>query len=708
VSLTVELWNEANSSKVGDVTVAGTPDSVLNASIAGRKNALALGECQIRNDHPQINAFTTGRHLRWKDGSTLLHTTLLGKRHKTSVGRNRNKSKTTRIQSYSHVAAWKKAMVLPYGGTSFRPVPDVRSFGAHAPETPTTGWSSAVLQYAGIASPIAGVPGFEPWVPPDGWPGPIDDVDWVSFEAAPSDTSGVRPLRGTFTNPSQQDLWFCLASDDGARLFLDGIEIIPWTVRYPGEGSFRSLWRQVVPDVSAGTHTWSVELEVLPGTPSGPRRGMVAAAVHKLPAAGTTLGASTFISGTSAGWKCRTTAGDFPACNPHRVVAALLADAQAENMLAGWSLGSTSSVDSSGASWPATAEQAFRIGDDLLSVLDAMVANGAIDGYRARPSGKVLDLFAPGNMGEATAATFTAGTNLTDDEEEWELECTNLLLVRKDDGYVIKESAASQSALGATYGESLAMPKISDTATITQAASAVFSMDGAPSRSRAVQIAPSRPEDRPGTGFFEGDTVTVGAEELTVQMWEITQRGKAPLRYSIEVDTARQVNEERTKSWLSSLGQGTLGGRNSAAILPTDQADPLPSGKLARRDFPVYSPDDDPETYAPVVGTNKAVRNADGARRVTLFEVKGLWTPADDMPYISGDSGPRIARTPYVAAVQRNGLNVAVLILDPDDFEKLALIEDGLYLETDSYNCAGFGGVGFNGVTMQTTAVEAI
>lgn len=708
MSLTVELWNEANSSKVGDVTVAGTTDSVLNASIAGRKNALALGECQIRNDHPQINAFTTGRHLRWKDGSTLLHTTLLGKRHKTNVGRNRNKSKTTRIQSYSHVAAWKKAMVLPYGGTSFRPVPDVRSFGAHAPETPTTGWSSAVLQYEGIASPIAGVPGFEPWEPPDGCPEPIDDVDWISFEAAPSDTSGVRPLRGTFTNPSTQDLWFCLSSDDGARMFLDGIEVIPWTVRYPGEGSFRSLWRQVVPDVSAGSHTWSVELEVLSGTPSGPRRGMVAAAVHKLPAAGTILGASTFISGTTTAWKCRTTAGDFPACNPHQVMAALLADAQAEGMLAGWSLGSTSSVDSSGASWPATAEQAFRIGDDLLSVLDAMVANGAIDGYRARPSGKVLDLYSPGNMGSATSGTFTVGTNLTEDEEEWELECTNLLLVRKDDGYVIEENAASQSALGATYGESLAMPKISDSAMVTQAANAVFDMDGAPSRSRAAQIAPTRSEDKPGTGFIEGDTVTVGGEVLTVQMWEISQQGKAPLRYAIEVDTARQVNAERTKTWLQSLGQGTLGGRSSAAILPTDKADPLPSGKLGRKDFPVYSPDDDPDTHAPVPGTDKAIRASDGAVRVTTLEVKGLWTPAGDMPYISGGSGPRIARTAYGAAVQRNGVTIGALTLDPDDFEKIVLVEDGLFIETDSYSCVGLGGIGFNGVTIRTTTVEAI
>ena len=699
MSLTIELWDEANSSKVADITTAGSADNVLEASIAGRKNALAAGTLLIRNDHTQIDEFTAGRHLRWKNGDTLLHTTVLGKRTRVNLGRNRNKSKTTEVRSSSHLAEWKKAMVLPYGGVDFRPVADERSFGPHAPETDASSWPSAVLQYEGIASPISGVPGFEPWEPPDGWPEPIDDVDWISFEAAPSDTAGVRVLRGSFTNSTQQDLWFALSSDDGARLFLDGVEVIPWTVRYPGEGSFRSLWRQVVPDVSAGSHVWSVELEVLPGTPSGPRRGMVAVGVWALPAAGTALGSSNFISGTTTAWKCRTTAGDFPACNPHQIMAALLSDVQDEGMLTDWTLGSSSSADSSSSSWPTAVGQSFRVGDDLLSVLDAMVANGSLGGYRARPSGKVLDLYAPGNMGSSSSAVFAVGENLVEDSEEWELDCTNLLLVRKDDGYVIEEDASSQSSLGATYGESLSLPKINDTAMVSQAADAVFDIDGAPSRTRTAQIAPADDDDKPGTGFIEGDTVTISGEELTVQMWEIEQRGKGPLRYSIEVDTARQIGAERTQSWLKSLGQGTLGGRNGAAVLPTDRSDPLPSGKLLRRDFETFSPLNDLDTLAPVTGTSKAVRCNKGAVRVTTLEVKGLWTP---------DAEIDKTRTDYEVEMTRNGSTIASLTLAVDDFEKIVLVEDGLFSETDSYSITASGGVGLNDVTIRSTAVEAI
>lgn len=704
MSLTIELWNEANSSKVGDITVDGTKHGPLDASISGRKNALGLGEFRIRNDHPQIDELTTGRHLRWKTGDTLLHTTRLGKRRKTNLGRDRNKSKTTRVVSSSHVSAWKKAMVLPYGGTSFRPVADERSFGAVAPETPTTGWTAVDVQYEGIASPISGVPGFEPWVPPDGCPEPIDDVDWIFVDDSIDDDPPVFPvgqwvMRGTFSNPTEQDLWFACSSDDSMRLFLDGIEIIPWTTRYPGVDSFRRLWRQVVPDVSSGTHHWAIQLEVFPGTPSGPRRGMAMAMVHALPDADSILDGDTFIAGTDSSWVCRPTAYDFPACNPHQVMSALLTDVQSEGMLTGWTLGSSSSADSSSTSWPTSVEQSFRIGDDLLSVLDAMVANGSLGGYRARPDGKVLDLYAPGNMGSSTSATFTSGVNLVEDEEDWELDCTNLLLVRKDDGYAIEEDTTSQSSLGATYGESLSLPKISDSEMISQAADAVFDIDGAPSRSRTAAIAPARDEDKPGTGFYEGDTVTIGGEALTVQTWEISQKGKGPLRYSIEVDTARQVNEERTQSWLKSLGQGTLGGRNGAAILPTDKSDPLPSGILARKDFPVYSPDNDETTLAPVTGTQKRVRNGDGRRRVTLFEVKGVWTE---------DAEIDETRTNYVAAVQRNGTNIATITLEPDDLEKIVLVEDGLFTESDEYGCAGLGGVGLNDVVMSTTAVEAI
>lgn len=704
MTLTAELWNEANDTKVGDISDVGTIDNMTSSTVSGRKNALGLGELVIRNDHPLADGFTAGRHIRWYEDATLLHTTWMANRHRQNIGRGRNGSKVTTVRSVSHMGAWKKGFVRPYGGEDFRPVADDRSLGPHSPEVDLTSWSSVVVQYEGIASPISGVPGFEPWVPPDGWPESIDDVDWIFVDDSIDDDPPVFPsgkwvMRGTFTNPTTQDLWFCLSADDSARLFVDGVEVIPWTVRYPGSDSFRKVWRQVVPDVTSGSHHWSIELEVYPGTPSGPRRGMGAAAVHSLPASGEMLDGDTFIAGTDGSWKCKPTAYDFPSCNPHQVVSALLTAAQGLDLLTGWSLTSTASVDSDGQSWPTPVESAFRIGDNLFSVLEALVSMGALGGFRADPDDLTMNLYAPGNMGSASSAEYTPGVNIQVDGEDTDLDCTNLLIVRKEDGFVIEEDTASQTALGATFGESLSLPKLSNPNAIGQAADAVFDLDGSPKRSRQVAIAPSDADDKPGTGFVEGDTVTIGAETLTCQMWQISKRGKGHEEYQIEVDTARQVDAERTGNWLRSLGQGTLSGRSAAAILPTNEADPLPSGLLARKDFPVYSPDNDPDTLAPVTGTQKRVRNGDGQRRVTLFEVKGVWTPDEDIDE---------TRTDYVAAVQRNGTNIAVITLTPDDSEKIVLVEDGLFLETDEYGCAAFGGVGLNDAVMTTTAVEAI
>lgn len=704
-NITVELWNTANTAKIADLDTDGTsPDGVVSKQVASRRMAIAPASVVLRRDHPQAANCTRGKHLRWYVEGTHAHTTRIISKTDTRVSPQGPPGELVEVQSFSHAQVLSEALIRPYGGESFRPTAKARSLGAHAPETPTTDWPSAVLQYSGIASPIAGVPGFEPWEPPDGWPGPIDDVDWISFAAKPSDIAGQRPLRGTFTNPSTQDLWFCLSSDDGARMFLDGVEVIPWTVRYPGEGSFRSTWRQVVRGVSAGTHVWSVELEVLPGNPSGPRRGMVAAAVHKLPAAGSILGASTFVSGTTTAWKCRTAAGDFPACNPHQALAAILTDTQAETMAAGVTLTSTASVDSNGNAWNTEVPAALQIGSNIGAMLESWRTAGIAE-WSFEKASMALSLFRPGGLGSLSSAVFTDAVDIIEDSTALDGQIINTLLVETDDGWELKQDSGSVASHGGV-GSTLTLTDVTSASARNSAVTAFFGLEADPKTSRTVQLAPKATADLPGA-FDAGDTITVDGDVVRVEMWSAQQSGKGLAEFDLELVTSEQIADERRQLKLDKLSVGTADGRAAVATL-WQKAEDLPSGKLERKDFPVYSPDDDPDTYAPVVGTNKTVRASDGAVRVTTLEVKGLWTPAGDMPYVSGDSGPRVARTSYVAAVQRNGTNVASLTLDPDDFEKIVLIEDGLFVETDSYGIGAFGGVGFNGVTIRTTAVEAI
>lgn len=704
--ITVELWNTTNTSKVADLDTDGTSvDGVISKDIAARRMAIAPATCTLRRDHPQKVALTRGKHLRWYVDGEHAATTRVITVQDTRLSPGGPPGELIEVRSFSHAQILTEMLVRPYGGESFRPTSRLRDFGPHSPELDLSSWASAVEQYEGVASPISGVPGFEPWVPPDGTPEPIDDVDWIAFDTRPSSTAGQRPLRGTFTNPTQQDLWFCGSADDSFKLFLDGIEVTNgWVNSYPGQDSFRKLWRRVVKNVSSGVHHWSVELDVFAGNPSGPRRGMVMAAVHSLPASGEMLDGDTFISGTSSAWKCRTTAGDFPSCNPHQAAAAIISDAQDEDMGVGVTLASTASLDANGDAWATQVPASLPIGSSLFQTLDSWRSAGVCEWDMDKESLE-LQLFNPGGLGSASSAVFTDGVDLLEDTSLLDGEITNTLLVETEDGWELVKDSTSVATHGAVGGTLSLTGATSATARST-ATDAFFDLEAEPKTSRTVQIAPKVTSDLPGA-WNVGDTITVDADVVRTEMWSATQSGRGLAEFTVELVTSEQIADERRQLQLDKVALGTAGGRAASATLIQND-DQVPSGILERKDFPVYSPDDDPDTLAPVTGTQKRVRNGDGQRRVTLFEVKGIWTDADDMPYISGDSGPKVARTDYVAAVQRNGTNIAVITLSPDDSEKIVLVEDGLFLETDEYGCAAFGGVGLNWVTMQTTAVEAI
>lgn len=695
--VTVELWNESNSAKVGDVSTDGTTvHGVLTAKCAARRMAIAPASFTVRRDHPQAAGFTRGRHVRWYVDGQHATTSRILTTDNRRVSPQGPSGETITVTCESHIGLLKDAKVRPYGGESFRPTSQARGFGPHAPETDTSSWPNAVLQYEGIASPIAGVPGFEPWEPPDGWPEPIDDVDWISFEAAPSDTPGIYVLRGTFTNPTQQDLWFCLSSDDGARLFVDGYEVIPWTVRFPGEGSFRSTWRRVVRDVSAGTHVWSVELEVLSGTPSGPRRGMVAAAVHALPPAGTILDGDTFISGTSTAWKCRTTAGDFPACNPHEAFSALLTDAQAINMANGVTLASTDSLDANGDAWTTEVPASLQVwNQSLFAVLDSWRAAGICE-YEMDKSSLEVQLYNPSGLGSASGAEFTDNVDIHEDATTTDGDIVNTLGVLTEDGWELAQDATSVAAHGAV-GDSLNLADAVSPTARDVAVDAFFDLEADLKASRSVILKPADATDMPGA-FDAGDTVTVAGDEVRVEMWAISQTGNQLATFELELMTQLQVDEERDQLRLDRVAGGTAGGRSSVATVWQDSTD-LPSGKLERRDFETYAPDNDPDTLAPVEGTSKSVRANKGAVRVCTLEVKGLWTPDEDI---------ELTRTSYVVTMTRNGSTIATCTLAPDDFEKIVLVEGGLFSEVDDYSISATGGVGFNSPTIRNTTVEAI
>lgn len=113
---------------------------------------------------------------------------------------------------------------------------------------------------------------------------------------------------------------------------------------------------------------------------------------------------STLVAAMSAsdwkGWDTENKGNTVPAPNPHKILSTFLAEAQAANMLTGWSLGCTATVDSNGQPWDTPIEVVPRVGDSGLDLLRQMT-EVSID-WRARPAGKVLDVYNKGNRARTT------------------------------------------------------------------------------------------------------------------------------------------------------------------------------------------------------------------------------------------------------------------------------------------------------------------
>jgi len=407
--LTVEGWDAANNTLVTTFTDSFNRQFQDGISDTGSGQLSLLATDSTLDDGAET--------IRFKIDDTYAFAVRLERKQFESITVGEEADQIVQMSGRGLVAEWEDAVVYPYGGLSQRPISDSRAFTWASPELSTTGWPVAVTELTELATQEQIDPPLHaPWFPPLGWPSNDLSPSWIWSRGQNSTNmpAGSSLFRSTFTAASTGRVSIFYTADSRCRVWLDGVMLSDWTSQ-PNERSFLNAYRST-PVVSAGNHTIAIEgdsqawIEALPGS----IRGLVVCAVYT-GGVGGTFNSSSRLLMTDSTWKCLDYPSVYPAPTPGKILSTLLTEAQARGTLTGWSLGCTDTVDSAGQPWPVDAAYVFRVGDTYLSVLKAL-ADVSID-FRARPAGKILDVWVKDTVTQATGVGFTAGTDILELEE---------------------------------------------------------------------------------------------------------------------------------------------------------------------------------------------------------------------------------------------------------------------------------------------------
>ena len=411
--ITVAVWDQANTSKVADL------DNTWGRSWQDLANDPGTAGFELDSDNANADELTVGRHVRFSLGGDLAFTSVIadGDLDRTLAGDGDDAAKVTKVRSRGLLAEWDDATVQPVNGMDGRPYADRRPFNWACKEMPISSWSTAYAYLPRIATQFnLDPPYMHPWYPPRGWPTLSCEWLWpINRGNVYPVTTGLLVRDLTISTAGTYTMFF--TGDQRSRLFVDGLEAHGWTSQWPTQSFVECFQTEVY--LSVGTHRIAIETETFDLSSLGlPARGMATWCCHKPDGTGD-YNSSTLIAGCDhsdwKGWDTEHEGNVFPAPNPYHILSTVLSEAQADDMLTGWSLSCTSTVDSNGQAWATPVEVVPRVGDSGLDLL-RMLGEVSID-FRARPAGKVLDVFNKGNRGSVVG-----GVSIEADDNAYRLE----------------------------------------------------------------------------------------------------------------------------------------------------------------------------------------------------------------------------------------------------------------------------------------------
>ncbi len=592
--VTCELFDELNAEKVADIP------ELDDFKFGAELSSTGSGEIKLGGlTWAQSNEYRKGRHVRFLIGGVPAFTIRISSRSRELASVRGGLRWNVTVSGDGLTVHWRRARTEPLLGPGSRPRSKNRPFSWACPEVPISAFTgSVVVPGSGAGHPQNALDAGAVW-PPLGFPAPVnsDDVTWVA--SRPPNPEATHPIgrwyaADQFTLGVETTVGIFFAMDDRGRVFLQGITIEEWTDQFP-TSSYKDtdrVWIKLPP----GTYDLRFEVENY-AQPDNLSEAWgdseLLYAVHRHPGAGT-FGPDTLICGSSAATKCLDYPTVIPAPTPGVILAKLLSEAQSRGpegnrTLQGWTFGGdfSATTDSAGNAWNTPYEFGPAIGDNYEKVLEAL-AEFAID-YLPDPVGLKLWVWNKGTVA-GTGAALDVGENgsitgLRVDEPD-ELPINDVLVDFKTDD-LVRTADASVEEIG-RYEGFISIPACDVPPSAAAAGDAILAIYAEAEPTVTVAIDPYNGPVPLSADLPIGWNSAIGPLEDSFQLVAVTGRKVDRWVELIpEFGVAQAVAEQRQRTWLQRLGDGTLQGRSSIAQLITDDDSGIVRGKITTetRDF---------------------------------------------------------------------------------------------------------------------------
>ena len=494
----VEVWNAANTSKLGELWVLDGSSRQRNfddiAATGWKLNEAGSGGVTVQQDHPSQALLTAGNVVRLCAGSTPLFAWRVVDRTTKNITKVPSEL-VHEISGDGLLADWQTAVVGPW--TSGRPISQDRVFNWASPPLDTSSWLTTLFiqSRAGVDStwprayPVA--PLFTAWV--------------LARTSSGSQPVGDSLFRRPFTLDADAMVGLYLAADDSFDVWIDGVLLDRNVALPPDRAGFEETWRAAVP-CSAGTHHLAVKVTNW----GGPSALLGAAFTITSDLIDEPLFSTN--GDVAGGWLGLDYPTPKPGFTAPQITQMLLTEAQARGRLTGWSIsvhGTHSPIE----------EFATRLGTKYSDVLDALSA-GWVD-LDADPTGLTLHLYPKDDMGSVTGVS----PSIKDLETVDRASITNAVMGVWADGVRWRSDATSISTYGRREG-SLSLGSMKEPAAVDAALDAYLEANAYPTVSIVGETVDGV-STVAGIDYTVGDTVTVAGtpQRCSGLTWTVERSG---------------------------------------------------------------------------------------------------------------------------------------------------------------------------------------
>lgn len=592
----------------GITVISGVLDDAFGIVFMKELNGFGTGTCSLALSDSDADDLTRGRFVQILVAGTARFTFKIEgspQYHQIDIGEESTQILTVSGRGWGCI--WEEFVVYPDGGLDVSHVLDYsyRLFSFASMTFPNiSGWGPAQEMYEYFDGISYGArvdslidPGADPDDPADdvvklypapiGFPWPNDPKNgngfaptptyeptfWVCADGAPDEQSiGFHFFRGSFTLAGEQDTKFMITGDNLFTLFLNGIPIL-------GEADDTLVWKgwkEVTLTLPAGEYVVGAVVENIDAdvtyNPGGLLLAIVAVAIY--PGDIETTDTLALLTSSAADLVGSFFAADeWPGYSPSQIIDVVGDEAQSRGAIPAY-VGSTVAefTDSNGNDWdsldPDTTLEfvptfSVRLGSTGGDVLRQLHDEGWID-WMFQGDSLTLDAFTPLSLGGASAATFTAGTNITGLERGESKPYANVLLVQYANGFTESEDLAEVIAAGGRIEDVYS----TDAATVDEAQrlGRVELVRRAVDANPAVLISiePSSAADCPFEAFDVGDNVTIpgafaGTQVVQVLSISCEQDDEGHATWRMELNARWRSPEAEAIDLLRTIGGKTLG-----------------------------------------------------------------------------------------------------------------------------------------------------